>query len=622
MATFEIEGPREEGSLSAAARIVPIPDNKEEERDSEIIKRAFEFLQVSKDHREIVSIHWERYYRLWATRMWDHINVPDWRSQPQVNFIFSTIELEVATLTNQSPELVVFPRNNSEDSIEVAEILTKIFTNSWRKAKGKIFLQNVARDRAIFGTGVGKILWDSDREDISLISVPPDQFFPDPSATGDEDLWWALHVYDVSINDIIKNWPDKAPLVTTELLRDRDTFRRDAWSSEEGQGPLAGRGRLTETQGGVSHTTIVEISKGEKIEAAEGQVTLIEFWEKDPVDGKIHLHYIVNDILLDSIDEPLGPKFKRFPFVHFPNTIVNSEYWGMSSIQPLEPLQLSINKRRQQIIDNIKILGNPPILNDRNSGLEEDIIEGAPGEIITVNDINAIKWLQPPSLPAGIFQLQQLDKSEFETISGQFDVVQGRTPTGIEAAAAIAELQEAAQVRTQPKIDTLESALEDVGQIMLLLIQSNFTEEKALMLLGEEGRREEVVVNEPRSLDEAEEELDIALEDASKVEVITRALDLTRGDFDVEILAGSTLPINKNARLNEALLLLQAGAIDPEELLTTINHPRRKEIMARFEEIQQAAIEAQQGATQLGMGEAGPLEGGGGDIGSSGQGIL
>lgn len=585
----EIQGPNETSQTSLQIT-----------EDTPLMKKMAKMFLEAKSEREKVSQHWEHYYRMWATDQWHDIHVDEWRSRPQVNFIFSTVELETATITDQDPQLVVYPRHNEEGAFEVAEVLNKIYEHSWRKTKGKLALKNGVRNSRIYGTGFLKGGWNSDKKNISIHSIPPDQIYPDPSALDVEDAWYLFHVYDVSINDIIHNWPDKAGQVRPGLITDIGQFDRGVWSSDEENSPLGGLGRLTHTEGASTHTTIVKIREGSSVKIAEGQVTLIEFWEKDPKSGEITLHYIANDVLLDSIKNPLGDKIKRFPFVKIINTPVDGEFWGMSTVQALEPIQLSINKRRQQIIDNLRILGNPPILADKSAGLEEDLVLGAPGEIVSVNDGARVDWLRPPAMPQGIFQLQQLDKSEFETISGMFDVVQGRTPSGIEAAAAIAELQEAAQTRVRDKVSLMESALEELGDLLLLIIQSNYTEEQALMLLGKEGALEEVVINAPLTsvgIMDANEEEGNRLAD---LDAVQRALDITKGGFDIQIKVGSTLPLQKTARLNEAILLFDRGLIDHEEVLTAISHPRKREILARVAQMQQQAPEqAQPGEGQL-----------------------
>lgn len=595
-------GPDPEESLSDGN--VQEEDNQEQtEGEFNLVRRALRLFKEAKADREEASKHWERYYRLWAGDQWHGIQVDEWKSQPQVNFLHSTVETITSTVTDQKPQIVVFPRSNKIEQIEVAEVLTKIFTDAWSRMRMGKALKNVVRNAGVYGTGIFKTAFNNEADNIDLHSVLPDQFYPDPSATNVNEMWYCFHVYDVSFNTILENWPEEAPRIKAKMM-DTGQFKRDVWSSEQSDafGPI---NRLTKD----GHTSVLDSSKGTPVGRAvqEGQTTLMEFWEIDVESGDMFLHYISNDVVLETIRNPLGPKVKEFPFKKVSYIDVDGEFWGIGLCQILEPLQLSINKRRQQIIDNLRILGQPPLVADKGAGLEEDIILGAPGEIININDGARVQWLQPPAMPPGLFQLQDMDKRDIETVSGVFDVVQGRTPTGIEAAAAIAELQDAAQTKIRAFVSNMEDALEDIARIMLTLVQSNYTDEKALLLMGEEAKEPELInINSPITLDEAEAQIEEQIDILGVLESVERALDVTKGDFDVQLKAGSTLPISKSARLNEAILLFDRGIIGPDELLTAINHPRRREIIDKLEQQQAAASGQVPGLEGLGGGELPP----------------
>jgi len=196
----------------------------------------------------------------------------------------------------------------------VAETMTKLLGFMWKKGRGQIALKNAKRNSAIYGTGIIKVVYDSDQDIVRYVSVPPDQFYPDPNATSDDDLWYAFHVYDISLNDVEKNWPDKIGAIRSGKRRDQDSFNRDAWRAEDDDGSIIGSsGQMTFTQGTSTHTQAIELTGGED-GAKGGAATLMEFWERSPKSGRIRLHYIIGNTLLASIDDPLGDKIRRFPF--------------------------------------------------------------------------------------------------------------------------------------------------------------------------------------------------------------------------------------------------------------------------------------------------------------------
>lgn len=553
---------------------------------ADVVKKAQSRFKKARKNREKFEKPWPRYYKLWAGDHWSNIPLEEWRSRPTVNFIFSTTETVVSTMTDQSPQIVVFPRSEKIDDLLVAETLQKLVAYGWERANGNYALENVVRDMVIYGTGFMKVSWNQELEQIDLVPVRVDQIYVDPSATDFTNAWYVFHVYEASMNDIVQSYPDKVKHVRGGVMKNIGQFDRDVWESPAVPGaggfPFSGTAVIDDS----GHSTrLKSAGTGQSLDDSDELVTVMEYWVRDPKTNRITVHYIANDVLLETIENPLGEKVARFPFVRFVNHPTTGEFYCVGEVQELEPLQLSINRRRQQIIDNLRILGNPPIVADNNSGLDEDIILQHPGEVILKNPGTQVAWMQPPSMPQGLFEVQQFEKQEIEGVSGIFDVVQGKRPTGIEAASAIAALQEAAQTRIRRKTRRMEDALREVGELVVLLIQGNYTEERVFNLVMEDGSFETLKVNELLpgmpgmegfDVDEAKEQID-------NMTTVQRAMDITKGEYYVQVKAGSTLPISKTARLNEAVMLYDRQIVDAQEVLTAINHPRKQEIIDRIQ---------------------------------------
>jgi len=620
-------------SGSAGNRVTGAVDQE----DSKRLMRLFEFTRSS---RQRFQEPWERQFRLWATDAWSGISVPAWRSQPQVNLIKSTIETIVSTMTDQSPQIVATPRTDSKEDADVSEVLTKILSDQWEKAEGSVELEAAIRDTMIYGTGFMKILWDKSEDRIFLQAVPVDQIYWDPQARDEKSAFYCFHVYSESMNFIKANFPDKVGAVaegsagamsSTKLGQ----FDRDVWGAktEFNQARHGGTASITSSFG---RTTEVDADSGEDFEIPlEDTVMIVEAWEKDPESGKIRMTIMANGVVLKQKKNPLGSKIREFPFIRFVDEPITGQFYGHGECQALEPIQLWVNKLYQMMIDNVRIFGAGRYIADKNSGIEEDVMTGAPGEFLIVNDVNSIKPLDPPPFPPGVFELAQSHQRLFEQISGIFDVVQGEAPSGIEAASAIAAIQEAAQIKIRKKTRRMESGLRRLGKIMLLLIQQNMAEERVINLVLDDGTLEIIKINAPEEIQnlapEDQQVLGEMLDEAERqIESVRRAMDITRGDFDVLIHEGSTRPINRQAVVNEALLMYDRGIYGPpgsmeasQTVLEKRNDPQMQEIMQRRRNAelaaQQAAMAQQQALMQAQAGAVeGPVEGG--NLGSPGAG--
>ena len=100
---------------------------------------------------------------------------------------------------------------------------------------------------------------------------------------------------------------------------------------------------------------------------------------------------------------------------------------------------------------------------DKNAGIPKGQLTNRPGLIIRKNPGTDVHRESPPSMPMYVQQMIEVLKADIEVVSGIHDVTRGETPTGIQSAAAIQALQEAAQTRVRLKVTLHENALGLLG---------------------------------------------------------------------------------------------------------------------------------------------------------------
>jgi hypothetical protein len=292
---------------------------------------------------------------------------------------------------------------------------------------------------------------------------------------------------------------------------------------------------------------------------------------------------MANGVLLKHDKNPFD--HNKYPFIRYIDYQVPSVFWGMGEIQQLEKLQENINQRRAQITDILRLTANPPFVADADSGVNPKAMTNRPAVIIYKNRGSEVRWLTPPQLPAALFELQDLDKKDFDAISGVLDVTQGRRPTGIEAASAISELQEAAQTRIRFKVRLMEESLVELGEQMLALVQQFYDMPRTIRIkTGVSGGQSFVELNQQQ----------MSPEDGA-IKLIN---DPSVGEYDVEIGVGSTLPKDKTARANQMIELFQMGVVDRRAVLENIGlaPEEYEQLIARMEQAEQAQMMAAQGA--------------------------
>jgi len=550
--------------------------------------QAFVFgkYKEAKKHRAAYDKDWERWYRLYAGQHWEG-NRPDWKSTPVVNFIFSNIETILPILTDSSPQLLCAPTEPSD--AQTAEVMSELLKKAWVTNDMDLKLPTIVKNSLKYGTGFAKVWWkepevDGELGDVEISVVDPRHVFPSPGAIDLKDAAWMVYAANVPISYVEDMYPDAAGRLVGGVWEEDLSVQKTITSSSGGSSGNMVTGPVASATGGdgsgSSNSSSWPVGDGPGKPSVDRSklVTLIELWHRKR--GRVWRTVCANGVVLRDEESPFKHNF--FPFIKFIDYVVPSCFWGMGEIQQLERLQDFINRRRGQTQDILRICGNPPLVADSNSGINPKAMNTRPGTIIYKNPQTEVKWLTPPQLPAALFEIQALDKQDFDSVSGIYDVTQGRRPTGLEAGKAIQALQEAAQTRLRLKVRNLEGSLRQLGTQVLALIQQFYTEERVIRLVGGDPRNPRFVTINQEIVDN----------NGNAV----RMNDVGIGKYDVEIGVGSTLPVDKAQRYTECKELFQLGVIDRQTFLanTTLSPGEQAQANQRVAEAEQQMM-AQQG---------------------------
>jgi hypothetical protein len=549
---------------------------------------VFEKYRAAKKYRKAFDKDWDRWYKLYAGQHWDQTR-PDWKSTPVVNFIFSTIETIIPIMTDSSPQLVVAPAEPS--CAETAEVMGDIVKRIWVSNDMDLKLPVIVKNLLKYGTGFAKVWWKENDDpeipgDVELSVVDPRHIFPAPGAIEIEDADHLIFAANVPINYVERMYPEAVGRLVGGIWEEDLTVQKTITSQTGGYGtavigPVQSSANITDGSGSNSSTSWAGSEQnGKAMHDRSKLATLLELWHRK--DGRAWLTVCANGIVLRHAESPF--KHNKFPFVKFSDYVVPSCFWAMGEIQQLERLQDFINKRRGQTQDILRICGNPPLVADSNSGINPKAMTTRPGTIIYKNPGTQVNWLTPPQLPNALFEVQALDKQDFDAVSGIYDVTQGRKPKGIEAASAINELQDAAQTRLRLKVRNLEGSLRKLGQLMVSLVQQYYTEERVIRLVGGNPNQPDFRIVNQEIIDNMGNSV--------------RINDVTVGRYDIEIGVGSTMPINKSRLFQEVTQLYQLQIVSGKTVLENSSLSPSAQAKA----LQDMQAQQQQMMQQQGMG--------------------
>ena len=262
----------------------------------------------------------------------------------------------------------------------------------------------------------------------------------------------------------------------------------------------------------------------------------------------------------------------EYPIVPFMYTWTGTPY-PMSAVSPLVGKQQELNKAHQLMIHNANLASNLRWLYEEGSVPEDEWEQysSAPGALLKYRSGFAPPTpVQPLPLNQAFFELTSVGRSDMEYLSGIYSSMQGDVGTQHETYRGLLAADEYGTRRIKAWMDaTIEPALEQLGRCFKEMAQSTYTAHKVFRIVQPSALQEERTV-----------EMNIPIYNDLGA-AIGKWKDYGTARFDIRIVAGSTLPVNRWALLEEYFRWFQAGLIDDVAMLAETDVRGKENIMKR-----------------------------------------
>lgn len=151
-----------------------------------------------------------------------------------------------------------------------------------------------------------------------------------------------------------------------------------------------------------------------------------------------------------------------FPFAKVDH-IPTGMFYGDSVIKSLIPLQKEYNRTRSVMLENRNLAGKPQ-WGYITGSIDPKKFNSKPGLLLAVQlGFDFPKALDQPELPPSVNNELEVTIKDMDDASSQYEITKGRTPPGVEAASAIAYLQEENDTVMYHTVQSLEAAVQDTG---------------------------------------------------------------------------------------------------------------------------------------------------------------
>jgi hypothetical protein len=285
---------------------------------------------------------------------------------------------------------------------------------------------------------------------------------------------------------------------------------------------------------------------------------------------------VAGDVTLYDIFLP--DNITEYPLVPFHYKWTGTPY-PISAVSPLVGKQREINKSHQLMVHNASLGSSLRWLHEEGA-IDTDYWEkysSAPGALLPVRPGSTPPTpVQPAPLSNAFFQIVQEGKGDMEYLAGIYSSMQGDTGSQHETYRGMLAQDEYGTRRVKQWMkNSIEPGLKQLGEVIKQFSQSVYTAHKVFRIVQPSALQEdrEVQINVPMYNDFGD--------------VIERHMDYETARFDVRVITGSTLPLNRWAYLAELKDMMQLGIIDDMAVLAETDIKDKQAIAERKSQLSQ-----------------------------------
>ena len=327
-----------------------------------------------------------------------------------------------------------------------------------------------------------------------------------------------------------------------------------------------------------STTTLIPITINDLVKDNMIQITPIKC-------DRVRCIISVGDQLIVDYMKPISV----YPIVTLMNHHDRNPF-PQSDVRLVKGLQEYVNKIRSLIIAHASSSTNVKLLIPRGSmdkkNLEEEWGRAGTAVIEFDPELGQPIVAGPVPLPNELYNNEREAKADIERILGIYALMQGdqgAAPTTYKGTIA---LDEFGQRRIRSKKDDIEAMLNQLGLLVIEMIQWIYTDEKTFRIIQPNRGPKDVKVNE------------LVFDDLTNA-ILGRVNDITVGRYDVQVVSGSTLPSNRWARFEYYKELYSLGVIDQVELLKQTDVADMEGVLERAGQMQQMQSQMQNAQEEI-----------------------
>ena len=431
----------------------------------EEVAKAGEILQRYKTGKAALDkriIENELWFRMGHWKNYQN-KMMEGKPQPSSGWLFNSIANKHADAMDNYPEPNVLPR--AEDDEQTAKVLSKILPVLLEQAEYEQVYSDTWWRKLKQGTGVKGIFWDPGLRnglgDISVKSMDLLMMYWEP---GVMDIQDSPHLFSLAVAD-------------NEQLK----------------------AQYPQLEGHTGST--LEVAKyihDQSIDTSDKSVVVDWYYKKARENGPPLLHYckFCNGVVLyaSENDPALADRgfydHGKYPFVFDTLFVEEDSPAGFGYIDVMKDTQTAIDEMNHAMDENMKLAAKQRFVLSDTAGVNEKELADFSKDIVhVVGRLNSDSFmpLQTNVLSGNCMNYRDARVNELKEVSGNRDVSQGGTTSGLTAASAIAALQETGSKLSRDMLKSAYRAFAKECYLIIELMRQFYDEQRVYRITSESG---------------------------------------------------------------------------------------------------------------------------------------
>lgn len=426
--------------------------------------------------------------------------------------VFRVIETITPRMVANEPQGSFYPAEQGDTA--TGEILKALVRYDWRRADMFPKMVEFIKWLLIFGTAFGRVYWDyrekertqmepkklngkmvwspKNAEKVTVTEFDGPNFevlnlydcFPDPNATSMKNMRWFIYRTYRTLKEL------KAENETrgTEYYKNLDLLEESIITK--------GTSGIQNSIGGSSKPTDIFFREKRRImQASEDligqdksnpELVVLRRFDRDRwVDIVPGYNVVIRDVENPYFDGEL-------PIVYCTDYPYPGDLYGLGEVEPVGRIQRAINAVLNQRLDNVQLALRNMWIVKKNAGVDMHTLYSAPGNVITTDDINAIKPFEVPDVTGSAFvQTMTYLTSAMQNGTGVTDYTVGvgdNKTVANDTATGTRLIQQEANAQFKLKIQMFNHlVIQEIANKWKNLRIQYTTEEQTLRIIGKEA---------------------------------------------------------------------------------------------------------------------------------------